>query len=94
MPTKRADIFDFLQKQNPRINKTKIIVFVDAALTYSESTKNITKNGVIVAHPRTGAPIDNPYLKSRKMAGDTISKIKLNDAGLWEILEKYEPPKE
>lgn len=36
--------------------------------TYLEAEDNIRRNGAVVAHPRTGAPLENPYLKVRSQA--------------------------
>ena len=40
-------------------------LYADAYLEYKEAQTNITNNGSIVADPRTGSPIQNPYLAAR-----------------------------
>lgn len=38
---------------------------MQAYLEYQAASENIAKNGAIVAHPRTGAPLVNPYVAIR-----------------------------
>lgn len=40
-----------------------------------EAAKNIAAHGNLVAHPRTGAPIDNPYIKIKARAIAILNKI-------------------
>lgn len=40
-------------------------MYADAWLEYQTATANITDHGVVVAHPRTGAPLVNPYVAIR-----------------------------
>lgn len=49
-------------------------IYNDAKATYDEAQANIEKNGAVVAHPRTGAPIENPYIKIRDKAVATMAK--------------------
>ena len=44
------------------------VQYVDAWLEYTEATANIEKHGIIVLHPRTGAPFENPFLAIRDRA--------------------------
>ena len=81
-----------LRRLNPKMPLDRICVYADAMLTYMEASENITRNGAITAHPRTGAPLENPYLKVRKAAGDTIAKFRMNTGDLWENHTSSEPP--
>jgi hypothetical protein len=72
-----------LTELNPRMSRDRVIIYVDSFFMYREACANIEKNGALVAHPRTGAPIDNPYLKVRKMASDVIMKTRLNVGNIW-----------
>jgi len=40
--------------------------YTDLFVTYREATLNIAKCGSVTAHPKTGAPLENPYLKVRQ----------------------------
>jgi hypothetical protein len=42
--------------------------YADLFLEYQEAQRNIATNGTIVLHPRTGVPIENPYLRIRDKA--------------------------
>jgi phage terminase small subunit len=41
------------------------VQYADAFIEYREASRNIEANGVIVQHPRTLNPIENPYLQVR-----------------------------
>ena len=43
-------------------------IYANAYCEYREAQENIAKNGTICSNPRTGAPIENPYLKVRDRA--------------------------
>lgn len=43
-------------------------MYADLFLEYREAQRNIRANGVIVQHPRTMNPIENPYLGRRDKA--------------------------
>ncbi len=58
--------------------------YADAYLTYQEAADNITPNGAIVAHPRTGAPLVNPNLRIRNDAYRILRTFRLSSVGdLW-----------
>jgi len=64
------DVLAELQKDNPSRRAVDLQVFADALAVYIEASANIQKNGAITAHPRTGAPIENPYLKVQAAKGE------------------------
>lgn len=79
----KINIKDLLKKENPRAKDIDIEIVGNAISIYLEATSNITTNGSIVLHPRTGAPIENPYLKIQSQQSSIICKfknIKSNDA--------------
>ena len=45
-------------------------------MTYHEAADNVERNGAMCAHPRTGAPIENPYLKIRASQGAVLAKMR------------------
>jgi phage terminase small subunit len=57
----------------------------DAFMEYMNATKNIDEFGVIVKHPRTGNPIENPYLAIRDRALKKLQAMEMVRADfLWE----------
>lgn len=81
----RAQAVKALVKGNPRAGLDVVEQYVDQWLTYQEAQANIEKNGAIVAHPRTGAPLENPYLRVREVALAQLRKLReLRDvSALW-----------
>jgi hypothetical protein len=78
----RADAIKKLAKLNPRMSPDKIRIYVDAMLTYQEASRNIEQCGAVTAHPRTGAPLENPYLKIRAAAGKTLAAFHVQTGDL------------
>lgn len=77
-----------LTKDN-RGRDADIAMYAHAFVDYETAQANIAEHGAIVFHPRTGEPIENPYLKIRDRAGVTMRKLELRDGALW----KREEPK-
>jgi hypothetical protein len=48
--------------------------YAGCLVSYLEASENLERNGSIVAHPRTGSPIENPYLKVRSLAMQDMRK--------------------
>ena len=69
------DIVAELTKDNPGVKVVKITIYADALRTYVEASLNIEKNGAICSHPRTGTPIENPYLKIQLQQGRLLGKM-------------------
>lgn len=66
------------------VGEAKATVYTDAYLEYQIATANIAEYGMIVKHPRTGNPIENPYLAIRDRAEKKLSRMQyLNSRGLW-----------
>ena len=66
--------------------RDRAIMYADAFLEYQEATENIAKHGIIVQHPRTSNPIENPYLAIRDRALKkltTFQGIFSNTSSLW-----------
>lgn len=72
----RVEVIETLSQLNPYAKTDEIHIYADAFLSYREAAENITKCGNIVAHPRTGAPMENPYLKVRASSIAIIQKCK------------------
>jgi len=62
----KHQIITALTKRGAR--KDQATIYADAFMEYHEATANIDKFGIIVAHPRTANPIENPYLNIRDRA--------------------------
>lgn len=59
-----------------RITESELKIFADAKKSYNKAQENIEEYGEIVSHPKTGAPIENPYLKVRDMAAKQMLSFK------------------
>ena len=66
---------DRLCDSNPEIDRIVLTVYLDARKLYAEASANIEKNGSVTGHPKTGAPMVNPYLSIREAAGKTLCKF-------------------
>lgn len=61
-------------------------MYAHAWAEYREAQASISTNGAIVANPRTGAPIPNPYLKVRDAAEAKLLRLSRRAKGnpiLW-----------
>ena len=70
----RADIWQRVRDLNPGQPDAVVRIYADACCAYLEAQGNIRQYGEVVQHPRTGAPITNPYAAVRKEAAATIGK--------------------
>lgn len=77
------DVFLRLVALNPKARKDVLQMYSNAFSMYAEASKNIKENGAIVYHPRTGAPVDNPYLRVQSAQGAILRKIRINTGDLW-----------
>lgn len=73
---KVIDIATELERDNPRVRSVDLRVFADALRIYQEAAENVAANGAICSHPRTGAPIENPYLKIQAQQGAILGRMK------------------
>lgn len=69
------DIAAELAKDNKGASVIQLQMYADALRTYNEAAQNVQKNGAICSHPRTGAPIENPYLKIRAQQSAILQKM-------------------
>lgn len=80
----KADILADLQRQNPRARPSDLVIYADALVEYRKAQENIDEHGSIVFHPRTGSPIDNPYVRVRDRASALIRRMsKIKADGMW-----------
>lgn len=66
-----------LAADNPRAPREVLDVYVTALAEYRAADANIAELGTVVAHPRTGAPIDNPMMRVRDAALRRMRACKL-----------------
>ena len=60
---------------NDYIPAQAITIYRDSLTTYNEASENISRNGSVTAHPKTGAPLVNPCLAVRDSASKTIERF-------------------
>lgn len=70
------DIFAELRRDNTSLRTIDIQIYADALRIYCEAAENILKNGAVCSHPRTGAPLENPYLKIQAAQGIILNRMK------------------
>jgi phage terminase small subunit len=71
----RASVVAFLRKENPVATLQAVSLYADAFCEYRAAMRNIAEHGAIVLHPRTGAPVDNPFLKVRDAARKALQDM-------------------
>ena len=78
----RDEVIEVLVKQGAK--RDRAAIYADCYLEYQTATANIAEYGVVVKHPRTGNPIENPYLGIRDRAEKKLSRMQnINTTGLW-----------
>jgi len=80
----KAQMIQQLIEHGVRIDQAN--QYGDAFLEYMKATRNIDEFGVIIKHPRTGNPIENPYLAIRDRALKKLQSMRNIKADyLWKI---------
>ena len=84
-----AKVLAILKRLNPDARRDDLVQYADVFVIYAEAAANIAKHGAIVAHPRTGNPIDNPYLKIQAAAMKQLKTLRRvsEHEELWRLLE-------
>ncbi len=78
-----AVIAELLKAKN---RPEKAGLYADSLLEYRAAQENIEKNGAIVADPRTGAAVQNPFLVVRDKAFarlESLHKAGVKASSLW-----------
>ena len=73
----KINTLEELRKDNKSARLVDLNVFANALQLYCQATINIQANGAICAHPRTGTPMENPYLNIQMKYGAIIKKMRL-----------------
>ena len=69
---------------NNGVTESISALYADAYVEWKEAIENIEKNGSIVSNPRSGVPMENPYLKVRDKAFERLRTLKnIDSSGLW-----------
>jgi len=77
------EIIARLVKEGASVQKASM--YADLYSEYKEATANIKAHGVIVQHPRTMNPIENPYLSRRDKSRKALLDLKLYSTDwLWQ----------
>lgn len=71
----RGEVLSILRSDNPKARSDKLVMYADAYLDYQKARANIEENGTIVAHPRTGTPLENPYMRIMDNAFARMTKL-------------------
>lgn len=71
-----SEIVEELRRDNPSASEVDLFVYADALAVYAEASRNIRRHGAVVAHPRTGSPVKNPYLDIQTNKGAALSKMR------------------
>lgn len=80
----KARAIRILTEANPSpMHAAAVRIYADAFTEYIDAQRNIDAHGTIVFHPRTGAPIENPYTKARDAASAKMLRIRLRVDRLW-----------
>ena len=79
------EVLAVLRRDNPDGRPDEVAMYASFFRDFQEAEENITKNGNIVAHPRTGAPMENPYIRIKIGAMNQLSKLPRvrNVGALW-----------
>ena len=72
----RETIIEILNKNNPDRSQVELAMYADAYIDYKTAADNIRENGAVCSHPKTGAPIENPFLKVRQQMQVALAKMK------------------
>lgn len=82
-PSSREEVVELLLSNGNQRDLS--VLYASAYCEFQEAQRNIQENGSVCANPRTGAPIENPYLKVRDRAELKLTKLsrRVKTTGLW-----------
>lgn len=79
----KPSVLAILNELNPKLPVPTIVMYANLYIDYMTAQANIDKNGSMVMHPKTGEPIENPYLKIRDKAFVHLQKMRIKADPLW-----------
>ena len=74
-----------LKKDNPGTPIGDLHMYAEAFAIHRSASANVRDNGPLCAHPRTGAPMENPYLAiaaSQMKVMQSLKRVRKTDR-LW-----------
>jgi len=79
-------VLSILRRDNPKAPEQSLRLYADAFLRYRSAAANVDQFGAVCAHPRTGQPMENPYLRIQHAAAKALEsiKIRLRTDALWQ----------
>jgi phage terminase small subunit len=82
----KASVVAILQSHNQGVALAVLRMYADLYIDYTAAQRNIDEHGTIVFHPKTGAPIRNPFLDVRDSLWGRLQKSEqeIDTTGLWE----------
>ncbi len=81
------DVEAELRRDNPRATAVTLRLYADTLRTYLEAAASVREHGAIVSHPRTGSPIENPYLAIMQRQGAALQKMKVKGDRVLAMIE-------
>lgn len=78
-----AEIRELIIADHPDAYPTALELYARHFAVWFEAQTNIQRFGAVNAHPRTGVPIDNPYLKIKDAVETKLARFNLNPKALW-----------
>ena len=69
----QARIVEALEARGVR--RDRAVQYAEAYLEYQAAAANLAEHGVMVLHPRTQNPIENPYLAIRDRAWGRLTRM-------------------
>ena len=80
----KTDMVQLLIEHGIRIDLAN--QYADVFFEYMKATRNVDEFGIIIKHPRTGNPIENPYLVIRDRALKKLQAMRsVKAVYLWEL---------
>jgi len=65
----------------PVVHPDELRVYRDALARYNEAADNLAKCGSVTGHPKTGAPMVNPFLDIQERAARVLERFHRNNPG-------------
>lgn len=78
-----------LRDENPKAHESLLRIVAGLFVEYTVADANIAQFGPVVTHPKTGAPVVNPYSSVRERASKALLEHRRLEVGaLWEAWDR------
>lgn len=74
-----------LRRANPNARLQDLSLYASHFCDFAQADANVLRNGGITLHPRSGAPIKNPYLDQKEKATKALTGFRLHTEELWRV---------